>query len=125
MSRRRSPSTRPERRRGSSAFGKALRKNREERYQNVNDLLADLKDLARDLEFASEEKKRSGGARAESGEQLAARAESTPTSEDSGRAPESRRRPAVFVALAGLVVMAVVACFTSTPPPLLTGQEAI
>src|SRR5438132_10817532 len=32
---------------------KALRKNREERYQSARDLLADLRDLDRDLEFAA------------------------------------------------------------------------
>src|SRR5205823_6023617 len=32
---------------------KALRKNREERYQSARDLLADLQDLDRELEFAS------------------------------------------------------------------------
>jgi serine/threonine protein kinase/Flp pilus assembly protein TadD len=40
--------------------GRALCKSREERYQTANDLLADLKQLQRDLEFASEGRKRSG-----------------------------------------------------------------
>ena len=49
---------------------KALQRNREARYQSVPDLISDLKQLQRDLEFASEEKKRSGRARAEGEEDL-------------------------------------------------------
>jgi eukaryotic-like serine/threonine-protein kinase len=38
--------------------GRALCKSREERYQTAKDLLTDLKQLQRDLEFSSEERKR-------------------------------------------------------------------
>jgi tetratricopeptide (TPR) repeat protein len=49
---------------------RALRKDRGERYQTASDLLADLKGLQRGLEFASEEKKRSGRAKAEGEEKF-------------------------------------------------------
>ena len=39
-------------------IGKTLRKNRDERYQHIKDLLIDLKDLKHDLEFAAELKRR-------------------------------------------------------------------
>jgi serine/threonine protein kinase len=69
--------------------GKALHKNREERYQNAGALLSDLTKLLRDREFTSEEKNRSGQAKAE------------------GRIPNKRRLPAI-VALAGLVITTAV-----------------
>ena len=52
------------------ALLQALERNREARYQNVQDLISDLKQLQQDLEFASEEKKRSGRAEAEGKENL-------------------------------------------------------
>ncbi len=50
---------------------RALRKDRGERYQTARDLLAALKGLQRDLDFASEEKKRSGRTQEERGEKFA------------------------------------------------------
>lgn len=69
--------------------GKALRKNREERYQNADDLLTDLKQLSRNLEFTSGEKRRHNQANAKGG---------TP----------DKRRLATIVTLAGLVLVATV-----------------
>src|SRR5207247_3209837 len=69
--------------------GKALRKSREERYQNAGALLADLKQLQRDLEFSPGEKRRSGLSGAEGG---------TP----------NKRGLAAIVALVGLVIAAIV-----------------
>ncbi|MGH9844514.1 MAG: serine/threonine-protein kinase [Blastocatellia bacterium] len=97
------PDTSPELER---ILSKALRKNRDERYQNADDLLTDLKQLSRDREFTSEEKKRSGQAKAAGG-------------------TANQRRLASIVALAGLVIVAVVAWFYFNRSPILTSKDTI
>jgi eukaryotic-like serine/threonine-protein kinase len=87
-------------------LGKALCKNREERYQNAGDLLTELKQMQRDLEFASGEKKRSGQAKTEGG---------TP----------NKRRLVAIVALAALVIAATVAWLYQKRPPVLTDKDTI
>jgi eukaryotic-like serine/threonine-protein kinase len=86
--------------------GKALRKDREERYQTAADLLTDLKRLHRDLEFTSEEKKRSGQAKAEGG-------------------TLKRRRLVMIVVLAALVIAATIAWLYLKRPPALTSKDTI
>jgi eukaryotic-like serine/threonine-protein kinase len=85
---------------------KALRKNREERYQNAHALLADLKQLQRDLEFTPEERKRSGQSRA-------------------GGGSPNKRRLATSVALAGLVIAAIVGWYYFNRSPALTSKDTI
>jgi eukaryotic-like serine/threonine-protein kinase len=84
----------------------ALRKNRAERYQTAQDLLSDLKQLQRDLEFASEEKKRSGRTRA------------------AGRTPNKGRRAAI-IALAGVVLAATAGWFYFNRAPVPTNKGTI
>ncbi|HKQ74638.1 MAG TPA: protein kinase [Blastocatellia bacterium] len=86
--------------------GQALRKNRADRYQNASDLSADLKQLQREMEFAAEEKKRSG-------RYLAAY-----------RTLNKHRRAAI-VALAGLIIAAMVVWFYFNRAPVLTDKDTI
>ncbi len=87
-------------------LGKSLCKNREERYQSARDLLTDLKQLSRDQEFTSEEKKRPGQAR-------------------TGGLASNKRRLGVIVALAGLVIVALSAWFYYNRPPVLTSKDTV
>jgi eukaryotic-like serine/threonine-protein kinase len=86
--------------------GQALCKNREQRYQTASELSAELKLLRRELEFAAEEKHRSGRAGAVSG---------TP----------NKRRHAAISALAGLIIAAMVAWFYFNRAPILTDRDTI
>jgi serine/threonine protein kinase/predicted Zn-dependent protease len=109
--------------------GKALRKNRTERYQTANDLLTDLKQLQRDLEFASEGKKRSDARGTEPGavatglDSNSARSTNTPVAPAPGSVPHSRR--AIIIAVATLVVAAIVGWFYFHRPPALTEKDTI
>ena len=98
----------------------------------MQDLISDLKQLQRDLEFASEEKKRSGRAKAEGEENLV-----IPFSGEISRprtiAPEgettnktaNRRRLAALGVLAGLLIAATAAWFYFNRSPVLTSKDTI
>ena len=98
----------------------------------MQDLISDLKQLQRDLEFASEEKKRSGRAEAEGEENLV-----IPFSGEISRprtiAPEGEttnktaniRRLAALGALAGLLIAVTVAWFYINRSPVLTSKDTI
>jgi serine/threonine protein kinase/Flp pilus assembly protein TadD len=86
--------------------GRALRKNREERYQSARELLTDLNQLRRDLEFAAEEKKRSGRSRA------------------AGGTTKNRRRAALG-ALAGVVIAAMAAWIYINRQPEFREKDTI
>ncbi len=111
---------------------KTLQRNREARYQNVQDLISDLKQLQRDQEFAAEEKKRSGRAKAEG--------EESPASLSSGQIagprtialagettsqPATRRRLAALGAIAGLLIAVASVWFYTNRSPILTSKDTI
>jgi eukaryotic-like serine/threonine-protein kinase len=111
---------------------KALQRNREARYQNVQDLISDLKQLQRDLEFASEEKKRSGRANAEGKNNLAipfsgeiSRPRTIAPEAETTKKTANRRRLAALGALAGLVIASTVAWFYFNRSPVLTNKDTI
>jgi len=108
--------------------GQALRKDREERYQTAADLLTELKQLQRDLEFAFEEKKRSGRATSE-GEEKFVVPPSGGKSHQRERPPEggttNRRRLVAIVALAALVIAATAVWFYFKRQPVLTEKDTI
>lgn len=93
---------------------KALSKSREERYQNVNDLIEDVKKLERDLLFASAARETS--------------VSPAPLSVAPARGIPNKRRIVSIVALAGLVIAAIVAAVmwtSSNPSPVLTNKDTI
>jgi tetratricopeptide (TPR) repeat protein len=101
-------------------IGQALRKNREERYQTAADLLADLKQLQRDLEFAAlryGERERpgasNGGALREA--QVTRALGATPV----------LRRPAAIIALVGLVIASFAGWFYFNRKPALTEKDRV
>jgi tetratricopeptide (TPR) repeat protein len=111
---------------------KALQRNREARYQNVPDLISDLKQLQRDLEFASEEKKRSGRAKAEGEEDLVipfsgeiSRPRTIAPQGETTNKTANRRRLAALGILAGLLIAATVAWFYFNRAPVLTSKDTI
>jgi eukaryotic-like serine/threonine-protein kinase len=100
-------------------IGKALRKNREERYHHANDLLADLKQLRRELEFAAVqhgERERSNASNNYAYREMRV-----------AHAPRtaSPRRLTAIVALVGLVIAAIVTWFYFNRPPVLTSKDTI
>jgi serine/threonine protein kinase/tetratricopeptide (TPR) repeat protein len=113
-------------------IGKALEKDREARYQSVQDLISDLKQLQRDLEFPSEEMKRSSRVKV-GGEETSAIPLSGEISRPRSTAPEgettkkivNRRRFAALGALVGLVIAATAGWFYISRSPALTSKDAI
>ncbi|MGH9853463.1 MAG: tetratricopeptide repeat protein, partial [Blastocatellia bacterium] len=100
--------------------GQALRKNREERYQTAADLLTDLKQLQRDLEFAA--------MRYGERERPAASDNSVIRETQVAHAPRTAlayRRLVAIVALAALVIAATAAWFYFNRPPVLTDKDTI
>jgi len=85
---------------------KTLRKNRTERYQTAHALLADLKQLQRDLEFAEEEKKRSSGSKV------------------TGKTRSNGRRVAL-IGLAAVLIAATAGWFYFNRSPVLTNKHTI
>ncbi len=86
---------------------KALRKDRDERYQGIKDLLVDLKSLKQDLELAE-----AGSARtASSAEYIVAQIK--------------RHKLGVGLTLAALVVAVAVAFYYFTRPPALTDKDTV
>jgi len=110
---------------------KALQRNREARYQNVQDLISDLKQVQRDLEFAAEEEKRSGRAKAEGEGHLViafsgeiSRPRTIAPAGETTNKTVSRRRLAALGALAGVLV-ATIAWFYFNRSPVLTSKDTI
>ena len=89
---------------------KALRKNSEERYQTVRDLLIDLKDLKRELELQSEVQKSvppSPVNRTESSQAAVATAKSVSSAEYI--VPEIKQhKPVAIVVLAAIVLLSII-----------------
>ncbi|MDQ3010638.1 MAG: protein kinase [Acidobacteriota bacterium] len=113
---------------------RALAKSRAERYQSANDLLADLKQLQRDLEFVSEGKKRSGArgteAVAVSNQQGGSASNGTlsadnPVATAPGTVPKRRRRAAVIALASILLIAAAGAWFYFHRQPVLTSKDTI
>ncbi len=98
---------------------RALRKDREERYQTATDLLTDLKQLQRDLEFAAMRYgERERPADSDSGALREAKVAHAPRT-------ASPRRLVAIVALAALVIAATAVWFYSKRQPALTEKDAI
>jgi serine/threonine protein kinase len=101
-------------------IGKALRKDRETRFQSVGDLLIDLQDFKKEAEFQAKLHRSTGGqaARTGSGSRTPARATLALT-EDLTSSPTTRPRIWLWRLAALLVAIAAIGYFyarTSTPP---------
>lgn len=110
-------------------INKTLRKNREERYQTAKDVLIDLKDAKRELEFQDKLERTAPVKREESKTQLASAATSdiTPTTSRAQyivNSIKSHKRLAVLGFLP-VIIAAVVLFFFLNRPSVLTEKDTI
>ncbi|HLA09193.1 MAG TPA: protein kinase [Pyrinomonadaceae bacterium] len=84
---------------------KCLRKERDERYQTIRDVLSDLKDAKRDFELRQDSEQTV----APNGEETRTRILQASTIDEVGRSPtnktETKRQPRTYFAIAGLVAL--------------------
>ncbi|MBM3804542.1 MAG: hypothetical protein FJW26_19770 [Acidimicrobiia bacterium] len=110
---------------------RALQKNREVRYQCMHDLISDLKQLQRGLEFALDDKKRTGRAKVEGEENLVMpvsgevpRLQATASVKETTTAA-IRRRLAALGGIAGLVIAATFTWLYFNRSSVLTSKDTI
>jgi tetratricopeptide (TPR) repeat protein len=111
---------------------RALRKDREERYQRAKDLLIDLKDYKEELEFAA---KLERSVQPDKKQPVTEQAAAAPTGETAAAATQSsgkiilgeikRHRLGVALTLAAMVIAAVTAFFWLNRAPALTDKDTV
>jgi serine/threonine protein kinase/predicted Zn-dependent protease len=109
--------------------GKTLRKNREERYQHIKDLLIDLKDIKQELEFQDKLERAASPNREEAKSQVnATTSDIAPHTTSSAHYIVTRiihHKRLAFLGLVSFIIASIVLFFVINRSPVLTDKDTI